>query len=370
MIRSLLVFVAACGSPAGVAPKDTRPGARDVLVGDATKIQRVLRDSVVNGGLRFDDPKCTEQFGVPGEVRRDQLADFARCLAGLQLQPSARQDALGDVIVMKYAPGFEVQARVVNENDGLRLTWIGFASRVQGDLDVPSITHDALEQLRLSGDRRATLDPKIASGLELDTTPGTRAAYTWFKVCLDPAGEISKADPYETTSSKTSTAFAEAIRTWRFRPFVMRGAALPVCAMVRMAYPADAAPPVETLPLPPPPSRSKKRPVVLTSPKLLEGKRIAGSIAIVPDDETKVVIQESGVTRITGQFRMCIDDTGAIESVFPMRSTGLARYDARITAGMLQWKYSPYMVDDQPVPVCTYITFIYSQQGRPVKVVR
>jgi hypothetical protein len=101
---------------------------------------------------------------------------------------------------------------------------------------------------------------------------------------------------------------------------------------------------------------------VLTSSKLIEGRRIAGSKAIVPDDDTKRLIQESGLTRITGSFRVCIDDTGVVESVFLLRSTGLARYDARIIGGIRQWKYSPYMVDDQPVPVCTVVTFIYSQR--------
>jgi hypothetical protein len=53
-----------------------------------------------------------------------------------------------------------------------------------------------------------------------------------------------------------------------------------------------------------------------------------------------------------------------------MKTTGFARYDAKLMAAMQQWRYSPYMVDDVPVPVCTMITYRYTQTGRPIKVVR
>jgi len=370
-IRSVVVLlvVVACGP--GVTRQDTKVSGREVLAGDAAKLETVLRGSVVNGGLRFDDPTCAREFGTPGEIKPDRFGAFARCLASLKLEPSAREDSLGDVVVMEHAPGFELQARVVNENDGPRLTWIGFASRFEGDPEVPTITHAALERLRLAGDRNPPLDPEVASTLELDdTVPERRAAYSWFKVCLDASGAITKADLFTTTGPQSSKAFAAAIATWKFRPFVMRGQPLPVCALVRMAYPADKAPLVETLPLPPSPSRSKKRPLVLASPTLLEGKRLAGEKAIVPDDVTKYAIQESGLSKIVGTFRVCLDDTGVVESVLPMKTTGFARYDARLIAAMKQWRYSPYLVDDQPVPVCTAVTFIYSQSGKPVKVVR
>ena len=355
-----------------LAPVKRSPITHDVLVGDVSKLRSLLRGSVVNGGLRFDDPACAQAFATPGEVPANQLDAFARCLASLKLERSAREDSLGDVFVMEHAPGFELQARVINEVDGPRLTWIGFASRFEGDPAVPTITHAALERLRLAGDRSGPIDPEVAATLELDDTgPKQRAAYSWFKVCLDTNGAITKADPFTTTGSKSVQAFASAIKTkWKFRPFVIRDQPLAVCALVRMAYPPDKAPPIEILPLPPPPSRSKKRPLLLTSSKVIEGKRIAGERAVAPDDLEKYAIQEAGNPKVTGTFRICLDDTGAVESVLPMRSTGLGGYDAKIIKVMRQWKYSPYMVDDQPVPVCTVVVFIYTQRGAPVRVIR
>lgn len=86
------------------------------------------------------------------------------------------------------------------------------------------------------------LAPEVVATLELDDTdPKRRASYSWFKLCLDASGAVMKADPYTTTGSKSSKAFADAITAWKFRPFVMRGQPLPVCALVRLAYPADLA---------------------------------------------------------------------------------------------------------------------------------
>jgi hypothetical protein len=361
------VLLVACGP---VAPNTSTKVTPTVLAGDASQLRGLMRGSVVNGGLQFDDAACAQAFATPGEIPADRFDAFAGCLATLELQPSAREDSLGDVLVMQHAPGFELQARIIKEVEGPRLTWIGFASRFQGDPDVPTITHAALESLRLGGDRNGPLDPAVIATLELDETgPNGGVAYSWFKVCLDASGAITKTEPFTTTGSKSVEAFASAIKTsWKFRPFVMRGQPRAVCSLVRMAYPPDKAPLVETLPLPPPPSRSKKRPIVLSSSKLIEGKRIAGVRNIPPTDLDRYAIQEAGNPTVTGSFRVCIDDTGVVESVLPYRSTGLAGYDARIIATMMQWKYSPYMVDDQAVPVCTAVTFIYSQNGAPIRV--
>lgn len=359
----MLLFLFACGP--GLARV---PMSKDVLVGDAPKLRRLMRDSVTNGGLAFDDPACARDFGTPGEVKSEQLDAFAKCLAGLHLEPSAREDALPDVLVMQYAPGFEVQARVVDD-DGAQLRWIGFASRTEGDLDVPTITRAALEKLRLAGDPNATLTPETTSQLELDTVPDTHAAYTWFKLCLDNTGAIVKTDSFETTSPKATKAFVAAIAPWKFRPFVTRGTPISVCSMVRLAHPVSQAPVVEKLPLPPPSSRSKKRPLMLPSAKLLEGKRVAGTISIVPNDLDKLKLK-GGEATLVGVFRVCIDDTGVVESVLPIQPTGLPDYDRKIVSTVHDWKYQPYFVDDQPVPVCTHVRFVYRQSGTPVRVQR
>ena len=360
-----LVLVAVIGCGPGLRPRgETREVGRDALVaasGNAAALRKLLRDTVVNGGLWFDDASCSE-FAKSGEIAGSRLEAFATCLATLPLQASAREDALGDVVVVEYAPGFELEARVVHELAGPRLTWIGYASQRPERSEAPTVTSAAIEARRLTGDRNGPPAPEAIVELEL-TAKSERHNFSWIKFCIDDAGAVTEATPFETVSRKSSDAFVAAVRTWKFRPFVLRGQTIPVCSMVRMAYPPDNAPAVETLPLPPPPSKSKHPTVVLAqNARFTQGSRIYGEKLIVPDEATKSAIHEARVPRILGSFRFCLDDTGKVESVLPMRSTGYADYDRKIIAAIRAWRYSPYKVDEQAVPVCSAVTFIYSQR--------
>jgi hypothetical protein len=75
----------------------------------------------------------------------------------------------------------------------------------------------------------------------------------------------------------------------------------------------------------------------------------------VPDDETKSRIAKYRGNKITGTFRVCLDEGGGVESVLPMHSTGFPAYDHELLAKMALWRYSPYTIDGNPVPVCTTI---------------
>jgi hypothetical protein len=359
-----VVFLA-CGP--GLAPVEPHALARYAVAGaDADDLETLFRGSVINGGLWFDDAACASKFAAPGEVEAADQHAFAKCVAELHLQASAREDALGDVTVMQYAPGIEVEARVVQELDGPHLSWIGYASHGPSDPMVPTITSAALESLRLTGDPNGPLDPKIAATLHLDPSPTSHAQFTWIKVCLDQTGAILKTRGGETTSAEALAAFEAAAKAWTFKPFLIGGQAVPVCAMERLAYPPGQAPSVETLPLPRPPSKPGHRDALLLAngARVLEAKRIAGTRMVIPNAETSAAIRRSSRSfdvRITGSFRICLDETGHVDSVLPIRSTGYASYDRQLTAGMEQWIFSPYTVDGQPIPVCTAMTFIFTQ---------
>lgn len=373
-VALMLLLLLACGPGLKpVEPNNAKTSAGNALataVNDVDEMTRMLRGVVVNGGLWFSDPGCASKF-TAGEIDPKHRGDFARCLVGLHLKPSPREDALGDVVVLTYEPGFEVEARVVSDLAGPpALMWIGFASKRAQD-KLPTISGAALEALREAGDRDGPIDPRHGDTFLQESareepagTSVDKHAVTWLKVCLDETGAVTELDPYSTSSQLVQEAFVDAARAWKFRPFKIGDQAIPVCAMTRMSYPPRWTE-AEVLPLPPPPSRSKrvKKPLVLTNPRLVEGHRIAGTKLIVPDDLTKVDIHKSGLGILKGTFRVCVDDQGLVESVVPLKTTGVARYDARLIAGMQQWRYSPYMVNEQPVPVCTAITFIYKQDG-------
>jgi hypothetical protein len=42
--------------------------------------------------------------------------------------------------------------------------------------------------------------------------------------------------------------------------------------------------------------------------------------------------------------------------------TGFADYDAKLIRLMKLWVYKPFLVDDQPVAVCSYVRYRYSQK--------
>jgi len=327
---------------------------------DAAAIKRMLAVSVTNGGLWFDDPACAARFSTPGEIKPDGFAAFARCLAGLHLQASPRADELADVIVLTYEPGFEIEARVVNELGGARLTWIGYESRRREDPIIPTVTVATLESHRLAGEPNGPLDPEVAKTLE-------DGAATWLKVCVAASGAVT-VEPRETTSVQAQRAFAEAASNWKFRPFMVRDRAIDICGMFRLAHPAGPPQGTETLPLPLP-VRTTGRPAIALSQKgasarVVEGQRIAGERTIVPGDDARAQMRVMGVERVTGRFRVCIDETGHVETVLPVQSTRIAPYDRKLIYAMRSWVYRPYLIDGQPTAVCTSVTFIYSQDLR------
>jgi len=116
-------------------------------------------------------------------------------------------------------------------------------------------------------------------------------------------------------------------------------------------------------PPPPPPPPPPPAPPQNVPPTLLEGSRIAGEKQISPDDVTKTEIQRSGKDKIIGSFKLCLTAEGAINNVTMLKSTGFPAYDSKITSKMRgEWRYKPYMVNGKAVPVCTAVTFIYSQK--------
>jgi TonB family protein len=122
---------------------------------------------------------------------------------------------------------------------------------------------------------------------------------------------------------------------------------------------------VVSAPPPPPPPPPPPAPPQNVAPTLLEGNRIAGEKMIQPDDVTKVEIQRSGKEKIVGSFKLCVTVGGDIASVNMLKSTGFGAYDQKLMRGMRQWKYRPYMVNGKAVPVCTAVTFIYTQPQPP-----
>ncbi len=116
-------------------------------------------------------------------------------------------------------------------------------------------------------------------------------------------------------------------------------------------------------PPPPPPPPPPPAPPQNIPPTLLEGQRIAGEKMISPDDVTKTEIARSGKDKVIGSFKLCLSVAGSVTQVTQLKSTGFPAYDNKILTKMRnEWRYKPYMVNGKAVPVCTAVTFIYTQK--------
>jgi TonB family protein len=97
-------------------------------------------------------------------------------------------------------------------------------------------------------------------------------------------------------------------------------------------------------------------------PRNLEPNRIRGNKNIMPDEFTKRAMEAAGESKVVASAKMCIDTQGEITEVRILKSSGYPSYDETIESEMGQWAFRPYEVDGQAVPVCTAVTFIYSQK--------
>ncbi|HEX5061229.1 MAG TPA: hypothetical protein VFV99_17805 [Kofleriaceae bacterium] len=321
---------------------------------DVGTIRAMLRDSVTVGGLWFEDVSCTKQFAFPSEVKGPRLDELARCLTTLQLAVSARNDQLPDVLLFTYGPGLELEARIIETQDGPWLAWIGYVARRDLQDALPTVSASALEALRIEGDSQAPL----AGPGAFDELTVLKAAYAWMKVCIDANGVVTGAHVREASSPHAARTFGAAIQTWKFRPFMLGSQPAPVCSMVRMFYPTDKTPDRETLPLPVPEGPGD----VVNVPSVMLGKRTAGRINLSPDDIDKVRIQKSRVRKLIAALHYCLDVNGHVSRVRLIRSSGLPHYDDKLVKAAEGWAFAPFLDEGKPVVVCSTTHFVYTQK--------
>jgi hypothetical protein len=326
--------------------------------GDVATLRSYLKTSVINGGIAFDDIECLKQFAAPGEIAEPKLDPFAKCLATLKLARSERRDALPDVVALQYGSGLELEAQIVDTEDGPRLTWLGFVSRNGRDDALPTITARALESLRVEGEPNGPVDdPSIlAPDLALDGV-----ATAWLKICIDGTGQVTGSSVRQATSPRAARAFAAIAARWKFQPFLLRGQPSPVCSMVPFVHPADNAKVNAPLPAALPTGEGGLFVVVGRG----FGEQIAGKVPIIPSDSVRLAVRRlSNVGRITTGFQFCVDVNGKVFRVDTLRSSGIPEYDRQLIEGIKTLVFRPYLDDGKPLPVCATQVYMFSQTYR------
>ncbi|HUH04383.1 MAG TPA: energy transducer TonB [Kofleriaceae bacterium] len=94
----------------------------------------------------------------------------------------------------------------------------------------------------------------------------------------------------------------------------------------------------------------------------IEERRTHGDPKIYPPDPTLIAIKRDGVSRVVTTVKMCLSAQGTVQQLEVLKSSGYPAYDALIRSTMRTWRYEPFQVNGEPVPVCTSITFIYNQR--------
>jgi TonB family protein len=323
---------------------------------DTAAFARLAPRDIEVSGLWFEPGECAKQFAARRVVSPAQQPPLLACLAGLGLEVQSRRDDQRATLV--YEPGVAV---TLDMQGGAIRRIFGPAPpsrEVLGPIITPARLHAHDAALR-------EVEPGASVRNMVSASP-TAHVSAQVSLCVDPTGKVNHAKIVESSRvAEYDRAVQAAVATWTFTPFVRHGKPITVCTSQAIVYPPDRGPPGRPA-LPGLGKELATRPdggPVNVPPNVVEANRIAGERNITPDDHTRTAIFHAGHQgQIVGSFKLCLSTTGRVTSVTQLKSTGWPAYDARIEQGIRAWRYLPFLVDGTPAPVCTAVTFIYTQR--------
>jgi len=105
--------------------------------------------------------------------------------------------------------------------------------------------------------------------------------------------------------------------------------------------------------------KRKKVPPEAVPAHMIDGHRIKGDTNIVAPESVRIAMLKRKQRKLTATIKLCLSASGSPNSVRVIGSSGHEDYDAKLKAAVNRWRYRPYRVNGQAVPVCTSIRFIY-----------
>jgi hypothetical protein len=365
-MRGALVvsLVATLGSAARADDVATLQRVADAIMQqDVAAFAQLAPGRIWLGRLWFESASCRRQFPGLAMLSPSEQSSFLACLATLEPSVVAAAPGGGRARLV-YEPGGEL---VIGRRLGLgAIEAISVAVTDAHDPAAVPVTHDALAGHRGGA---GVVEPEPAVRDDLARAPDA-VAFVELTACVDALGKV---DAITVTRSSPahksySAAVVAAVKAWVFTPFRLHGKPVRVCGPQLIAYPperralavATAGPPAASAV--PPAALAPAAPVVATT--VLEKARISGERNIVPDDNTKLAIARvkgPGTAKLTGIFKLCVDEQGSVASVTQLRSTEFPIYDEALEAAMRAWRYRPVVIQGKPAKVCSAVTFIYAQ---------
>jgi TonB family protein len=68
------------------------------------------------------------------------------------------------------------------------------------------------------------------------------------------------------------------------------------------------------------------------------------------------------VRSITAGVSLCVSAAGAPTSVQLLKPSDYEDANERILSDIRKWRFRPYLLGGQPVPVCTRVVFVYQME--------
>lgn len=321
---------------------------------DDHHFSEVLAPEVKIHGFLFAKPECA-RFTKPQKLAAKDRDAFDACIDGAQPRfLDNRMAVVIDADARGYAVWLEVKIK-----DGKIVELVG-ADATGKEADLPTVYEGGYS------DFEPTKPVQDEIGRD-------KQIFVEMRLCTDAAGNVTSRRLVSKSGNAKLDAEVEAhFKTIKKRPQILLAkVGTRACRRLQVAWPLtppaidhavavkETVQPIQiekiesATPAPNPPK--------IVAPTLLEPLRIAGTKMIAPDDKTKVAIQASGRDKVVASLKLCLDATGAVVTVKLLRSSGFPTYDALLDREMHGWKYKPYVDHGTVIPVCTAVTFIYSQ---------
>ena len=164
-----------------------------------------------------------------------------------------------------------------------------------------------------------------------------------YKICVDTAGAVSNVTTVKSAGGEPAGAldahWMKAIKTWRYRPYTIAGAAVPFCYTLRLQVGASVGS-IDGIG----PGAKMVAPTIGSAQLLTDVNQPPHKPTMPPD------LARPGNT-IWGLYKICVNAAGGVARVSLVESADPSA-DHNWMKTIHTWRYRPYTVDGKAVPFC------------------
>ena len=178
----------------------------------------------------------------------------------------------------------------------------------------------------------------------------SRTYWSLFKICVDTSGAITNvsvlksagevgpgatkntARPLPPEAKELDAIWTTAVKTWRYRPYLVNGSAVPFCYPQRLQFAVE-------------PNAVMLAPDVGTSLRITDATKPPHAIRLPPE------LNKPGMV-VWGLYKICVNTQGEVDWVNVLKSAHDEATDRSWSDTVKTWKYRPYAVNGKPVPFC------------------